>query len=185
MTWKYSSAYDVPTWDKTNCPLSKRLQDLIKDPGALAAFLGCTVQAVNQYKQGTAFPKTENLIKIAEYYYVSLDYLLGFTNIPNRDTTLQSINEVTGLSVDAICKLNDISKSNPAFCEIISLMLEDHNCEYFLALIQGLLRDKTDLVELAIQGEKMRIEDRHLLAAVLQSHLIENIGELSKRYNAK
>ena len=185
MAWKFNSAYDVPTWDKTNCPLAKRLQDEVSDPAKLAAFLGCTVQAVNQYKQGTAFPKTENLIKIAEYYHISLDYLLGFTNIPNRDTSLQSVNAVTGLSVGAIIKLYDISQSNQDFSKIISLLLEDNNCEYYLALIQGLLRNSTDIVELEVQGEKMRIQDRNLLAAVLQTHLIENIRNLIGKYNSK
>ena len=182
MKWTYSSAYDRPTWDKVNCPLAKRLQDLVQDPTSLAKYLGCTVQAINQYKQGTSFPKTENLIKIAEYYQISLDYLLGFTDIPNRDTTLQSINEVTGLSVDAICKLNDISKINPAFSGIISLLIEDHNCEYFLALIQSLLAKSDNLVDLDIAGSKLQITDNNLLAAVLQTKMIENISELSKAY---
>ena len=139
---------------------------------------------INFWYNGQRTPDAENLIVLSDAFGVTTDYLLGKSDVPNIDTSLQSVNKVTGLSVGAIIKLSDIKTNDSALTEIISLLLEDHNCEYFLALIQGLLHDKIDLVELEIQGEKMRIEDRHLLAAVLQSHLIENIGELSKRYNA-
>lgn len=185
MTYSYNSAYDRPAWDRVNCPLAQRLQALVTDPAALAKYLGCTVQAVNQYKTNAAFPKTENLIKIAEYYQVSLDYLMGFTNIPNLDTSLQSVNEATGLSVGAIVKLHDIKESNPAFSEIISLLLEDSNCEYFLALIQGLLHENTEIVEMEVQGKKMRIQDRNLLAALLQTKMIENISSLGKKHRQR
>ena len=185
MAYSYNSAYDRPAWDRINCPFSRRLQELVTDPAALAKYLGCTVQAVNQYKTNSAFPKTENLIKIAEYYQVSLDYLMGFTSVPNVDTSIQSVNEVTGLSVGAIEKLHDIKESNPAFSEIISLLLDDSNCEYFLSLIQGLLNENTEIVELEVQGKKMKIQDRNLLAAVLQSNLIENISSLGKKYRQR
>ena len=182
MTYSYNSAYNRPKWDKVNCPLARRLQEIVTDSAALAKHLGCSVQAVNQYKQGI-YPKTENLIKIAEYYQVSLDYLLGFTNIPNTDTTLQSINQKTGLSVDAIIKLSDIAQSNPGFSKIISLLLEDTNCEYFLALIECFFMDSTEIMELEIQGEKMNIQSKNLLSAILQTKLIENFSAISEKYN--
>ena len=59
----------------------------------LANYLGCTVQAVNQYKNGTAFPKVENLIKIAEYYGVSLDYLVGLSDCKLRNPSAEKMHE--------------------------------------------------------------------------------------------
>ena len=72
--------YDVKVFDKAESPFAKRLRELVTNPAALKECLGCSQQAINQYKQGTAFPKTENLIKIADFYGVSVDYLLGRTD---------------------------------------------------------------------------------------------------------
>lgn len=100
--------YDRFIVEKANNPLARGLRDLVPSDktSALAEALGCSVQAINQYKQGTAYPKTENLIKIADFCGVSVDYLLGITDIPTRNTTVQAIHEYTGLSEDAIEFLN-------------------------------------------------------------------------------
>ena len=98
--------YDSAIAEKANSKLARRLQELITDPRALAKHLGCTIQAINQYKQGTAYPKTENLIKIADFYNVSVDYLLGITKTPNRDTNVQAVCEYTGLSPETVNALH-------------------------------------------------------------------------------
>lgn len=191
MTCSFSSAYDRPAWDRVNCPFSRRLQELVTDPASLANYLGCTVQAVNQYKTNAAFPKTENLIKIAEYYQVSLDYLMGFTNIPNRDTSLQAINEVTGLDVDAIIKLNEIKEKNAqtSFSDIISLLISDKNAEYFLYMIKLLIDYELGdggnaLVDVHVAGENWKLYSDTLVKASLQNTMIENISAIAARYSA-
>ena len=123
--------------------------------------------------------------KLAEHYGVTSDYLLGISDIPNNDTRLQAVNQVTGLSVNAIIRLSDVKNSDPALSNIVSLLLEDKNCLYFLSLIQGLLDNRDSMVELDIAGKNMHILDKNLLAAVLQTQLLENIGELAKVYKAK
>ena len=65
------------------------------------------------------------------------------------------------------------------------IVMEDKNCLYFLSLIQGLLDNRDSMVELDIAGKNMHILDKNLLAAVLQTQLLENIGELAKVYKAK
>lgn len=111
MAQKTNMIYDSAIGDKANTKLSKRLQNVISDPKALAKHLGVSVQAINQYKQGTAFPKVENLIKIADYYNISIDYLIGITDTKNRDTTMQSACDFTGLSEDSIAFLNRMKLS--------------------------------------------------------------------------
>ena len=181
-----NKTYDRSVWDRANSPLSKRLQELITDPAALANHLGCTVQAINQYKQGTAFPKTENLIKIADFYQVSVDYLLGITNVQQRDTSLQAVNMVTGLSVGAICKLNEIKDRDRTLSDVISALIEDKNCEYLLALVRFILEHPSekngDLLELNMQGQTMRIYDINLVKALLQTRIIENLTDISGEY---
>ena len=115
-------------YEKANKPLATRLQKLVTNTSELATFLGCSVQAVNQYKQGTAVPHIDKIIKIAEFYNVSVDYLLGVTNAPSRDNNIQSVCGFTGLSQKAVLLLHDLSKSSSytkGFREsVISMVLE-------------------------------------------------------------
>lgn len=95
--------------------LITRLSSLIpkgKDTALLANYLGCSVQAINQYKNGTAYPKTENLIKIANYCNCSLDYLCGLTDCPSYSATVQSVCNCTGLSVGTVLALNEVASHN-------------------------------------------------------------------------
>ena len=48
----------------------------------LADFLGITRPAYTAYERGTRQPDYETLLKLADYYDVSIDYLLGRTDNP-------------------------------------------------------------------------------------------------------
>ena len=90
----------------------KRFQSLIgNNTRALADYLGCTIQAVNQYKAGTAYPKTENLIKIAKFFGVSMDYLLGLSDVQSTDATIQNVCHFTGLTEKAVMSLAKMKHS--------------------------------------------------------------------------
>ena len=71
--------------------------------------MGCSIQAVNQYKLGISRPSLENLCKIADFYGVSTDYLLGLTDVPSVDPQIQIAHKVTGLSEDAIHQLSRLA----------------------------------------------------------------------------
>jgi transcriptional regulator with XRE-family HTH domain len=51
----------------------------------LAKLLKISDRAVGYYEKGEREPDNETLIKIAEYFKVSVDYLLGITDIRNAD----------------------------------------------------------------------------------------------------
>ena len=184
---KKRSAYDQKVFDKAESPLAKRLQQLVTNPSELKDYLGCSLQAVNQYKQGTAFPKVENLIKIAEYYGISVDYLLGLTDIPNLDNDLQSIHRITGLSVGAICKLSEFKKNGEfPFINVISTMIEDRNAAYFLALICQYIalteKEKSELIGIEMNGVKAEFFKENLINTLIQSKIIENLPEIARVY---
>lgn len=89
--------------------LTKRLNGLISDSRELAEYLGCSIQAINQFKNGASFPKCDNLVKIALFYGVSIDYLFGLTD--SRKPYL-SISEYTGLSEKAIESIKKLDKKS-------------------------------------------------------------------------
>ncbi|MBR0287679.1 MAG: helix-turn-helix transcriptional regulator [Selenomonadaceae bacterium] len=68
--------------------LNERLKDLrLKKKVTqqnVADALGVTVGNVQKFEYGTARPKLDNVIKIAEYFDVSIDYLVGRSNNPAR-----------------------------------------------------------------------------------------------------
>ena len=63
----------------------KRIRDLREDKDLtqsyLAKLLGCTQQTYSRYESGEITIDIYNLIKLAEFYDTSCDYLLGLTNV--------------------------------------------------------------------------------------------------------
>lgn len=64
----------------------KRLRDLREDNDLrqreLAAYLQCTPNCYSHYEQGIRNIPIEVMVKLADYYGVSVDYLLGRTDVP-------------------------------------------------------------------------------------------------------
>ena len=118
-------------------PLTERLNKLITDTTALRKHLGCTSQTISQYKTGTARPSLENLCKIADYYGVSTDYLLGRSDIPNTDENIQAVHKLVGLSAEAIKHLERIKNTNPELRAVLSIFLAIFNLDYFLSLLRS------------------------------------------------
>ena len=62
-----------------------RIRDLREDRDLtqkeLAKVLGCTQQTYSRYETGEITIDIFNLIKLADFYNTSCDYLLGITNI--------------------------------------------------------------------------------------------------------
>jgi len=101
-------------------PFPKRLRELLDRPGEtqgkLADFINVNRQSIGQWKDGTTSPDINALDKIAEYYNVSADYLLGRSDVASPNVTIQAIHEKTGLSDKAI---EELMRSKSAH-EIIS-----------------------------------------------------------------
>lgn len=83
-----------------------RLRELMKKSKVtqqdLAAAVGTTRQAISQYADGSVQPNIEKLYKIAEYFKVSADYLLGISEVTSSDIDTKAINKMLGLSEKAI-----------------------------------------------------------------------------------
>lgn len=55
-----------------------------------------------KYINGNTECPSSNIVKIARYYDVSTDYLLGLSNVKSTDTVLKGVCEYTGLSEKAV-----------------------------------------------------------------------------------
>lgn len=139
--------------DKYNSPFAASLRQLIEDrnatQGDIASITGVTRQTVSQYCNGISEPGYDTLIKIADFFNVSVDYLLGRTNDPNRQA---SAIDVLGLSPQAVDKLKSYSSREDAagFIEGINMILTSPR-------IFTLAKD-IDLLARNIALEKSRLE---------------------------
>lgn len=95
---------------------SRRLRELRKQKKLkqedIAKELNMTQQSISQYETGETAPKIEILIQFADFFNVSIDYLIDYKKDPNN----------SGLSSDAI-KLLEIYDTLPPDRKNISIEL--------------------------------------------------------------
>ena len=99
--------------DKYNSPFACVLRGLMEGRGTtqdeLAKTLGKTRQTVSQYVNGISEPTYDTLVKIADFFSVSIDFLLGRTKDSN--ITPSAVDEL-GLSVEIVEELKKIKRSS-------------------------------------------------------------------------
>lgn len=70
-------------------PLYPRIRDLREDKELTQAQMGlilsCSQRVYSNYERGDIDIPTRTLIMIADYHHVSVDYLLGRTNVPEMN----------------------------------------------------------------------------------------------------
>lgn len=71
----------------------------------LAEKMGVAYTQIGNWERGERPLKTEAIIKIADFFNVSTDYLLGLTDIKSTDTTVQDICEYIGCTEEIVNKI--------------------------------------------------------------------------------
>ncbi|MGN1341094.1 MAG: helix-turn-helix domain-containing protein [Oscillospiraceae bacterium] len=94
---------------------------------SVADELGITRQSLAQYRDGNNIPDIVILGRMAEYFNVTTDYLLGRTPYPTVEQDLRIAEEVTGLSeqsINALCLLKEQTNSiNPSpYLSVLSIV---------------------------------------------------------------
>ena len=113
----------------------------------LAKKAGCSRQAVSQYMDGSSVPNVDKLLGIADYFGVSIDYLLGREKKPTENEIINLICDYTGLSEEAILFLSaNKALYNYSFNDFISPA----------NLIDYLLKDDLIIKGIADRAEKYR-----------------------------
>lgn len=111
---------------KANSPFATRLSQLMNEnpvttQADLAKITDKTRQTVSQYVNGISEPGYDTLVKIADHFNVSLDYLLGRSNTRTLDTSIHAICSYTGLneeSVNTLHKFVDLANGVILYDEI-------------------------------------------------------------------
>ncbi|WP_254056398.1 XRE family transcriptional regulator, partial [Clostridioides difficile] len=92
---------------------SKRLRELIKEKGVTLNILGkkleISTDLLSKYENNIISPKSDDIIKLAHYFDVTTDYLLGTTLVRNHIDTVAAhkANPHEDLPEEAQEQLND------------------------------------------------------------------------------
>lgn len=157
--------------------------------------LGISRSSLEYYEKNKRKPDIEVLTKIADYYGVSADYLLGRTNAETTDKDLRFICEYTGLSENAIstlCELHDpVNAINLVPAEIVPLIdflindmgvrLTDDGCAYRHGAILPRLSDYLKCVGFGSKQEVFVTQDGKIFESKEKAH--EEAQKLSMDIN--
>lgn len=114
---------------------AERLKDLREkngiSQGKLADEIGISRGALSYYENEQRTADIHILSKIAAYFNVTTDYLLGLKDYSVTDIEAQNVCEYTGLTEDAVSFLHDVATAshpvNRNYMTITSLVLSDTN----------------------------------------------------------
>lgn len=139
--------------DKYNAPFPSHLRDLLEERKttitALARELGITRQAVSQYADGTGQPNADKLKRIADYFNVSADWLLGRAGgVKSLNADIAAVGKYTGLSEAAIDFLHSFCDQEKQM-EIINAIIAH---KAFHGIIKFILELKATKMDAELEG---------------------------------
>lgn len=89
-----------------------RLSDLIKESGkeirTLSEEIGISSGSLSNYQNAASSASIDALVKISDYFHVTPDYLLGYTDVRSPNTDLRMFCDKTGLDEDTVEVLQHI-----------------------------------------------------------------------------
>ena len=155
---------------------SERLKKLRTDKGKkrqeVADELAISRASLEYYEKGSRKPDIEILAKLAKYYNVSSDYLLGISDGTEINDDCKALERYLGLSEKAVKILSTSMNYNPAFRTInkfLNTLLEDEDtCD----------RIESFYISIAVVCEKYddRIEGLKNLVEILKNTTPINIS---------
>lgn len=144
---------------KYNQPFPTRLRELLnrKRGGQreLAKRLEKTSQAIGYYKDGSTVPDVNVLAKIADFYSVSTDYLLGRTDVSTPDIDTQGAAARYGLWEESLSVVENLDEEDRA---ALNTLLCSPQLPDILTAISKCFHAYTESKVLKLMGKIERID---------------------------
>lgn len=165
---------------KSNKILSTRIRELIAEQkitqNALAKNLGVTRQAISQYCDGSSTPNADKLLKLAQYFNVSADYLIGLSDIKTNDLDVLNAARYCNLNVETVKYLHsqiDEKVKSPinVLFNVLCNSCFDFADEIALSLLNYLYSDC-----LTVTDGKNKIEQLNFQNNKTHSHFEKNVN---------
>ena len=105
----------------------------------LAKAIGISQASLSKYAANDAEPGITALVKLAEYFNVSIDYLAGRTDVRSPKPEMQAAVEFTGLSEQAVKKLQEFnpidSPGRRTTSDVASFILTSDEFDWFAGAV--------------------------------------------------
>lgn len=168
--------------------LRKLMEEKSVTQEVLAKHCGTQRQTIGQWKDGNTKPDITALKKIAEFFNVSTDYLLGITPNSTTDAELNAVCKYIGLSEKAVKKLRKIALWNKGngYSDILSLFIEDRDFSKLLSFIKYMVfeDDQEDRI-IPVAGTIIKFKSR-IISEYAISRYIQNItNSIENKYNSQ
>lgn len=108
----------------------------------LAEAIGITRQSLSRYEISDRTPNIEIVYNIAKHYNISVDYLLGLSDIQSTNKDVENVCEVTGLDEDAVEELIYCSSDRK---KNISLLIQSVPFQQALDTLQDYCKLKQEI----------------------------------------
>lgn len=137
------------TTDFVQDKFTARLKELRgeKSLQEISEAIGISRVSLGYYETGNRKPDIEILYKIAKFYGVSADYLIGISDVRTPDIDIQSISSKTGLSEKAIEKVYHFNRHAEHYIEPLNILLKSPNFESALLHISKYM-EEVQIVEI-------------------------------------
>ena len=110
--------------------LSKLREEMNLNKKEVAKALNMPYTTYLNYENNEREPNSETLIQISQFFNVSIDYLLGISEVKTPDATVQQIHKSTGLTEKAIKNIQIFCLSSPFGMVHLNRLLEDLSSPY-------------------------------------------------------
>lgn len=111
-----------------NAAFPLRLRELMAEHGTkqeqLAQHLGIRRQTLSLYVNGQSRADWTQVVKIAQYYNVPADWLLGLSDVKSQNVTAKAVERLTGLSEQALASLTS-EKQNTSYIRGLNFLIEE------------------------------------------------------------
>lgn len=160
-----------------NSVFAKRLRDLMEENNTtqpqLAEAVGVSRQAIGQWKDGNTVPDILDFQKIADYFNVSADYLLGRSKSRSYNNDISDVSNYLGISNNAVMAICQMSGAKSA--EEVEAWINDNSIDIDYGLENGINSDKADICSWIILN--ILIEANYAVGTLLtQMYCNDNYG---------
>lgn len=176
--------------------LKEKLEELIESKldedykntiPAQAYHMDIPEQTFRKYVNGISDCSISNLTKIAKYYNVSTDYLLGLAKESTTDKDLNAVCEYTGLTEKAILTLvalKDKSDSR-AYIDLLSCIISNENFIYLIGLLEGYIISSKECISAEFSMSRADINYKDLCLFATNNAMRDILDDVSKEFTQK
>lgn len=124
--------------DRLDTLIAEKKQESGLNHKEIAAALGIGDGTLSEWCSDNKTASIDALPKIAEYFNVSADWLIGLSDVRTRNESIQGIHESIGLSAKSIIKLQrDKRIKDNAYVSFLNSLVEDNSFHVLAALVSA------------------------------------------------